>query len=228
MRTLAEFAAHCRGRITIQSLTKWALIVGVLVTTHLLSAKIGYDRLNGNVFPEITINSALTEWAKATGDADCSTYLMVAINVAKGKGLIQDADENYRHEHPYCYWGPGTPFILGTWLRLTHGKTVWSCFLFTTLMLFLWGATVVATAAMFTQRTWILAATAFLTGCCPPLHDYFYSRTLTCSEIVVLVPLGMMFFALCKASQMWITPRPRIFSSSCGAPVPAFGWGLHR
>jgi hypothetical protein len=132
--------------------------------------------------------------------------------VAKGKGLVQNPDANYSNEHPFCFWGPGAPLALGTWLRLTHGRTVWWCFLFTAIMLLFWGATVVATAAVFTRRTWALATTAFLSGCCPPLHHFFYSRALANSEIVALVPLGMMCLALSKASQLWITPRPRISS----------------
>ncbi len=152
------------------------------------------------------------EWAKAAPGTDASVYLSVAMNFAKGKGLVQGPNRYYSNDHPYCFWGPGTPFVLGEWLRLTHGKTVWSCFLFSALVQLIWGAIAVATAAIFTRRTWVLAATAFLSGCCPPLHQYFYSQALTCSEIVALVPLGMMFFALSKASQQWNLEKPR-FSS---------------
>ena len=214
MRAFAKFAAEFLGRLTKQSLTKWALIAGVLVTTHLLSAKIGYDRLNGGVFPGLTIHSPLKEWVKATGDADAGVYLSVAMNFAKGKGLVQGPNQYYPSDHPYCFWGPGTPFALGEWLRLTHGQTVWSCFLFSALLQLIWGAIAVATAAVFTTRTSVLVATAFLSGCCPPLHQYFYSGMLTCSEIVVLVPLGMMFLALSKASQQRTLGTTLIFGRS--------------
>src|SRR5262249_28427305 len=79
-------------------------------------------------------------------------------------------------------------------------STVWSCFLFVAIAQFVWGGIAVITAALFTRSTWILALVAFLTGFCPPLNDYFYSKSLVSSEIVALVPLGMMFLALSKAS----------------------------
>src|SRR5436190_15421005 len=102
MRAFAKFAAEFLGRFTKQSLTNWALIAGVLVTTHLLSAKIGYDRRNGNVFPGLTIHSQLNELAKATEGADASVYLSVAMNFAKGKGLVQGPNQFYSSNHPYC------------------------------------------------------------------------------------------------------------------------------
>jgi hypothetical protein len=185
--------------LTGSTLRKWCIVLGVLVGTHLVSAKIGYDRLNGNVIPGLTIQSSLKDWVKATWGNDYSTYLAVAQNFAAGRGLLADPTAWDPRSHPFCFWGPGTPFVLGEWLRLTKGSKVWSCFLFSAILQFIWGAIAVATGALFTRRTWALAATAFLTGCCPPLHDYFYSTSLTSSEIVALVPLGMMFFALSKA-----------------------------
>ena len=92
MRSIAKIANQFRGCFTMQSLRKWGLIAGVLVATHLASAKIGYDRLDRNVYEDLTINSPLEEWANASPGADASVYLSVAINFAKGKGLIHGPD----------------------------------------------------------------------------------------------------------------------------------------
>ena len=78
MRSITKIANQFRGCFTIQSLRKWSLIAGILVATHLASAKMGYDRLDGNVYEDLTINSPLEEWAKAAPGADASVYLSVA------------------------------------------------------------------------------------------------------------------------------------------------------
>ncbi len=61
------------------------------------------------------------------------------------------------------------------------------------------GAIAVMTAALFTRKTWALSATAALSACFPPLPIYLYSESLVSSEVVALIPLGMMFFALSVA-----------------------------
>jgi hypothetical protein len=197
--------------LTWSTLRKWGIVVGVLVVANLLSAKIGYDRLNGNTVPGLTIDATLDQWIKASWGMDCSTYLAVAMNVANGKGLLQDPNAWDPNTHPFDWWGPGTPYVLGKWLRWTHGKTVWSCFLFSALAQFIWGAIAVAIAAQFTNRTWALAVTAILSVGFAPLHESLYSQLLlTSSEIVALVPLGMMFFALTKASLLLIKAESRL------------------
>jgi hypothetical protein len=183
-----------------RGLRKWLVVFSVLVVSHAISAKIGYDRLNGSTLPGLTIHSPLSDWVSATHGMDASSYLETAQNFAAGNGVVANGTLGVENTlGPFCYWGPGTPVVLGTWLRLTGGTTVWSCFLFSALVQLLAGGIAVATAALFTRHMWPLAATAFLSGCFPPLQMYFYSKTLVSSEIVALVPLGLVFFALCLA-----------------------------
>ncbi len=185
-----------------QTVRKWAIVLAVLFVSHAVSATIGYDRLNRNVYPDLTINSPLEAWIQATHGMDVSSYLEAAQNFATGKGITTlGALGSPNKLGPFSYWGPGTPFILGTWLKWTGGTTIWSCFLFSAVAQLIAGGIAVATAALFTRRTWALTTTAALSGCFPPLHVYFYSESLGSSEIVALIPLGMMFFALCMA---WI------------------------
>ncbi len=208
--TPAPSDASARKRPTIQ---KWLVVVGVLVVSHIVSAIIGYDRLNGHIFPGITVDSPIDAWIAATRGMDVSSYLETAKNFAAGKGIVAAGALGEPDKlGPFVYWGPGTPFVFGAWLKLTGGTTIWSCFLFSALLQFIAGAIAVMTAAVFTRRTWALATTAFLSACFPPLHSYFYSESLTSSEIAALVPLGMGLWALCVGGFRIADRRRSIFN----------------
>ena len=86
----------------------------------------------------------------------------------------------------------------GWWLRLVGGRTMLTLFLFAVAVQLFFGVMSVATASLYTRNTLSLALTAFCTGLCPPLQEWFYGSYLTSSEIVSLVPLSAMMFALAK------------------------------
>ena len=75
---------------------------------------------------------------------------------------------------------------------------MWSLFWFAVSAQVVFGVLSVATAALWTRNSLCLATIALCTGVCPPLQEWFYSASLTSSEIVVLVPLSVTMFALAK------------------------------
>ncbi len=60
------------------------------------------------------------------------------------------------------------------------------------------GVVAIATIGLYTRGVWPLALTALFSGCCPPLQQWFYGVNLTSSEIVSIVPVSLMGFALAK------------------------------
>lgn len=183
---------------------QWWLPAVVLVIANIFSGKLGSDHLNQNGW---YLDSSIDEWMARIKGADCSFTLEVAKNYAEGKGLIQQVPNSDPPTYqPFCFWGPGAPWGLGTWLWLTGGQTMWSCFFFSALSQFLFGVVAIATAAIYTRRMECLVVTAFFAGFCPAMMSIFYSWMLPCSEIVALVPTGLAIFALAKAFQLKSTP----------------------
>ncbi len=181
---------------------KWSLVSLVFVASLATAAWRGYEWLMNPQpgKPEITLNSTFDEMIQANAGADASWYLASAVHYAAHRGVVyQIPDSNPPVYAQFCFWGPGTVWALGQWIRHTHGTTLWTCYWFNVTSLFLFGVITLATAALYTRRTVPLVLTAFLTGFCPLLDTYFFSQFMTCSEVVALVPLAVMTFALCKA-----------------------------
>ena len=190
---------------------KWgrALIVGaVLIATHVASAVFYANRYaNGGIRTPtraMTLDLTFDEWSVAAVGADSTTYLNVAQNVAAGKGVVATyPGTNPPQTAPFLFWGPGTPVVLGWWLKLVGGRTMFTFFLFAAAAQFVAGALAVATAAQWTRSTIALSLVAFCSGYCPPVQDWFYGVALTSSEIVALPMLALLFFALSKAFLAW-------------------------
>ncbi len=192
------------------AIKQWWLPAVVLVAANLVSVKLGADRLNSQ---GPGLNTTIERWIANTKGADCSFTLEVAKNVADGKGTIQqDGESNPPKFCPFTYWSPGAPWALGAWLWLVNGKTMWSCFAFSALSQFLFGAIALATTALYSRRTGALVATAFFGGFCPAAQAVFYSWMLTGSEIVAWVPIGLMCFALGKAFLLKANPEASLRS----------------
>jgi hypothetical protein len=202
---------------------KWLMIGGVLLATHLASAAFYYARYASGAVQEgpagtLTLDLTPDEWIRRSCVRDPAANLRVAENVAAGKGMtIRVPNSNPPRDVPFCYWAPGAPLVYGEWLARFGGRTMLTLFCFAVVCQLLFGMVTVATAALWTRSTAALALTAFFTGCCPPLQNWFYSSNLTSSELVGLLPLSAMMFALSKAfiayraaeSTSWRDPRSR-------------------
>jgi hypothetical protein len=183
----------------------WLLVGGVLVATHLVSAAYYYERYACGEVTEgpagiLTLDLSPREWIRTSCVRDPAAYLRASLNVAAGEGMtIRVPGSNPPRTEPFSYWGPGAPFVFGWWLWLFGDGTMWPLFWFAVLSQLAFGAITVATAALWTRSTTALALTAFFTGCCPPLQNWYYSSNLTLSELVALVPMSVAIFALSKA-----------------------------
>lgn len=206
---------------------KWVLIGVVLVGTHCASAAYYAHRYAERrvalAAGPLTLDLSVDEWAKTTRGEDCSQYLSAAQNVAAGRGVvIQVPDAVPPRTEPFYYWGPGAPLAFGWWLRLVGGRTMFTLFVFAAAVQLFFGLMSVATASLYTRNTISLALTAFCTGFCPPLQDWFYGTYLTSSEIVSLVPLSAMMFALAKG---FLAYRAAVAGGSGGRTVAWRMWG---
>jgi hypothetical protein len=182
---------------------KWLLVVGVLLATHCATAAYYAERYaEGRVAlasGPLTLDMSRADWAKATLGADSSAYLRTAENVSAGKGVVvQVPDSSPPRTEPFYYWGPGAPLAFGWWLKLTGGETMRTFFYFAVAAQLFFGLMAVATANLYTGNRWALAITAFCTGFCPPLQEWFYGINITSSEIVALIPLSLTMFVLAK------------------------------
>jgi hypothetical protein len=202
--------AHFAERIH-RMIGNWrrTLIVGtVLVATHAASAVYYANRYSSGVVRTssraMTLDLTPDQWAGAAVGADSTTYLRVAQNVADGMGVVATTREtNPPHTRPFIFWGPGTPVVLGLWLKFLGGRTMLTFFMFAVVAQLVAGALAVATAAQWTRGTVALSLVAFCSGYCPPLQEWFYGIHLTSSEIVALPILALLFFALSKAFLAW-------------------------
>jgi hypothetical protein len=181
----------------------WLVVGFVLLATHGLSAwyyAARYESRRVSAGPKIlTLDATPDEWFQATNGSDSSCYLRCAENVAAGKGVsIPETRSGVTHDAPFYYWGPGAPLVLGGWLKLVGGTTMWTFFWFSVTAQLLFGLMAIATAALWTRNPFALAIVGFCTGFCPPMQERWYGVNLTSSEIVALVPLSMIFFALAK------------------------------
>ena len=206
-----------RSRLYIPG--KWLLIGAVLVAAHTSSALYAYLRQPSAGFhdtfmqldlPKLGYHSSFDDWEQATPGSDSANYLHVARNFADGHGVTSlNRDASPPKYEPFVFWGPGTPVVFGLWLKLTGGQTAMSLFVFAVLSQLIFGGIVVATAALFTRNTFALCLTALLTGCCPPLLNFFYGVFVSNSEIVNLIPLASMYFALAKGFLAYRDPAAR-------------------
>ena len=183
---------------------KWLMIGGVLLATHLTSALHYADRYaRGTVATPLgtmSLDQTFDQWTRATAGSDSAVYLEVARNFAEGRGLVWHLpNSGLPQSQPFTSWGPGTPVVLGAWLELAGGQTMHTFFVFSVLCQILFGVMAIATIALYTRRMPALLLTAFCSGFCPPLQNRFFGADLTSSEIVGLVPLSLLFFALSKA-----------------------------
>jgi hypothetical protein len=182
---------------------RWLIVGAALIAVHGASAayyahRYAAGRVGAAAGP-LSLDMSFDDWAAATMGADSSAYLRTAENVAAGNGVvIQVPGASPPRIEPFFYWGPGAPLALGGWLRLVGGETMFTFFLFAGLVQLFFGAMAVATVNLYTRNTWALVLTALATGCCPPLQEWFYGVNLTSSEIVALIPLSLMMFALAK------------------------------
>lgn len=213
---------------------KWLIVIGVLLATHLVTAAYHSERYAAgrvalNSGP-LTLDLSRTAWAKATIGADSSAYLRTAENVAAGNGVVvQVPDSSPPRTEPFYYWGPGAPLAFGWWLKLAGGDTMRTFFYFAVAAQLFFGLMAVATVNLYTASVWALAITAFCTGFCPPLQEWFYGINLTSSEIVALIPLSLLMFTLAKGFLAYRgVPADSIravFSRSWRAALPWRVWG---
>jgi hypothetical protein len=189
------------GWLDTRPLAKWGLVALVLLASLGASAWSGYEWLMSPQpgKPDFTLDSTFDELIAATRGADASWYLEAAQCYSRHQGIVtRGATPESPPFEPFCFWGPGTPWTLGQWFRHTGGTTVWTCYWFNVIALFLFGVIALATAALYTRQTVALVLTALLAGFCPLFNSHFFSQNLTSSEIVTLVPLALMTYALCK------------------------------
>ncbi len=147
----------------------------------------------------LSLDSSQDAWASATVGMDSSAYLRAAQNFAAGRGItIRETRSATTEDTPFYYWGPGAPVVLGTWLKIVGGSTMWTFFWFAVTAQFIFGLVAIATAALWTRSTLALSAVAFCTGICPPMLIAWHGPGMTCSEIVVLVPLSVVFYLLAR------------------------------
>ena len=204
-----------------------AMIVGVvLVATHAASAVYYAHRYASGVVQTpsrpMTLDLTPEQWAQAAHGADSTAYLEVAGNVASGKGVVwKVANGTPPREEPFIFWGPGAPVVLGWWLKLVGGQTMFTFFMFAVVAQLVAGALAVATAAQWTRSTIALSLVAFGSGCCPPLQEWFYGIHLTSSEIVALPMLALLFFVLSKAFSAWADGGTGGRSESGGRSKPS-------
>jgi hypothetical protein len=182
---------------------KWLIVGVVLVAAHGASAAYyAYRYDTGSVAVgagPLTLDLSLDDWATKTMGADSSAYLRSAKNVAAGKGVSIDVpNSSPPRTEPFYYWGPGAPLAFGGWLKLTGGQTMETFFWFAVAVQVFFGFMAVATVNLYTCKTVALVLTALATGFCPPLQEWFYGTNLTSSEVVALLPLSLLMFALAK------------------------------
>jgi hypothetical protein len=198
---------------------KWLFVGGVLLATHLASAVYYSERYASGEVSEgpvgvLTLDLSPEEWIRVSCVRDPAAYLRAALNVAAGQGMtVRVPGSNPPRIEPFSYWGPGAPFVYGWWLRCFGDGTMTPLFWFAVLSQLAFGAIAVATAALWTRSTAALALTAFFTGCCPPLQNWYYSSNLTSSELVALVPMSAAIFALSKAFIAYRAARPANWQS---------------
>ncbi len=185
-------------------LLKWSLIAAVLLAAHGCTAwwsarRFAWEGVQTAAGP-LKLDMTPVEWSRHEPQADPTIYLNVARNLAAGRGLVEQVpgSDPPRYEQ-FNRWGPGTPAVLGGWLWLTGGRTMWTFFWFSAVSQLLFGALAVATASIWTRSTLALATVAFCTGYCLPLRDFFYGTELTSAEIVALPITAAAIFALAKA-----------------------------
>ena len=143
--------------------------------------------------------SSQDAWASATVGMDSSAYLRAAQNFAAGRGItIRETRSATTEDTPFYYWGPGAPVVLGTWLKIVGGSTMWTFFWFAVTAQFIFGLVAIATAALLDSVNAGTVAVAFCTGICPPMLIAWHGPGMTCSEIVVLVPLSVVFYLLAR------------------------------
>ncbi len=87
-------------------LWKFLIVAGVLVLSHLVVATIGYNRLNGGIKPELTVDSPLDDWIQATRSMDVSNYMEAAQNLANGKKLVTLGAGRSKKDRSVCVLGP--------------------------------------------------------------------------------------------------------------------------
>ncbi len=204
---------------------KSLLVGGVLLATHLATAAYYYERFAAGDVREgpagaLTLDLSPEQWIRRSCVRDPAAYLRPALNVAAGQGMtVRVPGSNPPRTEPFSYWGPGAPFVFGWWLRLFGDATMQPLFWFAVISQLAFGAISIVTTALWTRNTAALAATAFFTGCCPPLQEWFYSSNLTSSELVGLVPLAAMMFALSKAFLAFRAAAPPTWQSLSSRPA---------
>ena len=125
----------------------------------------------------MTLDLTPSEWSAAAHGADSTAYCGVAENVAAGKGVVATIPGSSPPQtKPFLFWGPGAPVVLGWWLKLVGGRTMFTFFLFAVVAQFFAGAIAVATAALWTRSTIALSLVAFASGYCPPVQDHLLRR----------------------------------------------------
>jgi len=205
---------------------KWLFVGGVLVATHLASAAYYYERYESGEVTEgpagvLTLDLSPSEWIRISCVRDPAAYLRAALNVAAGEGMtVRVPGSNPPRIEPFSYWGPGAPYVYGMWLRWLGDGTMRPFFWFAVTSQLAFGAIALGTAALWTRSTAALAITAFFTGCCPPLQNWYYSSNLTSSELVALVPMSAAIYALSKAFIAYRSARLATWQ----APFDAATW----
>ncbi len=184
---------------------KFLIVATIFLATHSATAcyyahRFATGAIHDGPAAPLSLEMTPQQWARAIPVRDGAGYLRGAAGVAEGKGpAIRVADANGAHYESFYYWGPGAPFVMGWWLRLMGSRTMFGLFMFAVASQAFFGLAALATVALWTRNTAALAVTAFCGGFCPPLQNYFQGINLTMSEMVGLVPLSVLTFALAKA-----------------------------
>ena len=183
---------------------KWSFIAAVLLAAHGYTAWWSARRFSGGGVQSpsgaLQLSMSFDRWTSHDPHGDPTVYLNVARNLAAGRGMVERVPNSDppRYEQ-FNRWGPGTPAVLGGWLWLFGGQTMWTFFWFAAAAQLMFGMLAVATAALWTRNALALSTVALFTGYCPPLRDFFYGLEMTSAETAALVPLALAFFILAKA-----------------------------
>src|SRR5436305_1976425 len=132
------------------------IVAVVFVATHAATAifyahRYASGEVRDGLAEPLSLEMTPQRWAQATAVRDSAAYLRATINVAAGKGMTIDVPgANPPRTEPFSYWGPGGPFVLGRWLRMTRGRTMFSLFLFAFTVQAVFGLLALATVRLWT------------------------------------------------------------------------------
>ncbi len=193
--------SHCIRRN--RSKVKWIVILLTLVIGHIFCGIYFFNKMNRQPYAGLRLDTPIATWVETLAGSDVSTYMQVGINVSEGKGLVSSCKAcNPPSYSPFYFWGPATPWVIGTILRLTHSNNLETYFFFVVILQGLISLILVYCLSLFVDSFALLIGTALLTTICPPLQGYFFSIYLASSEMVAFLPFVLSQLFLMKGVLM--------------------------